>query len=76
MVAVVRLTAVVARADPRILGADVRTKTMTGVALVAGAEGVQETLTAEVAPTARMETETLLTKATMTGEGVAVVAPS
>ena len=75
VVVMVRLTAEVAPADPRSLGADVRMK-MKGVALVAGAEGVQETLMAEAAPTAPTKKETLLTKAKMTGGGVAVVAPS
>ena len=57
------------------LGADVRMK-MKGVALVARAEGVQETLEAEVAPTARTEEETPLMKVMTTGEGVAVFAPN
>ena len=75
MVVMVRLTAEVAPADPRSLGADVRMK-MKGVALVARAEGVQETLEAEVAPTARTEEEIPSMKVTTTGEGVAVFAPN
>ena len=74
--AVVRLAAEAAPADLASLGADARTTTVVGVALVVDVEGVQETRTAGAAQMARTEEETLLTKATVTGEGVDVVAPS
>ena len=73
-VGVGRLTAEAAPADLAGLGADARTTTAMDVALVVDDEEVQETLAAETTRVARMMDGTLLMKATMTGEGVDVVA--
>ena len=77
-VVVVRLVAEAAVRAQVGLEADVQmtTEDLALVAPVALAEGVRETLEAEVAPMARTEEETPLMKVTTTGEGVVAPAPN
>ena len=77
-VVVVRLVAEAAVRAQVGLEADVpmTTEDLALVAPAALAEGVRETLEAEVAPMAQTEEETPLMKVTTTGEGVVAAAPN